>query len=136
MKVSRRIVLHFPKQLVDQPIIYSLVNNYNLVFNILKASVTPGEEGFLVFELTGKKSDYEAGIDYLKSLGVKIEPLSRSVKRNDLKCTHCGACVTVCPTGALSVDRKTMIVEFDSAKCTACELCVKTCPPRAMEVHF
>jgi ferredoxin len=136
MKVSRRIVLHFPKQLVDQPIIYALANNYNLVFNILKASVTPGEEGLLVFELTGKKSDYEAGIDYLKSLGVKIEPLSRSVKRNDLKCTHCGVCVTVCPTGALSVDRKTMIVEFDSAKCTACELCVKACPPRAMEVHF
>ncbi|HDN67683.1 MAG: (Fe-S)-binding protein [Candidatus Latescibacterota bacterium] len=136
MNVSRRIVLRFPKQLVDQPIIHSLSRNYNLVFNILKASVTPGEEGVLVFELTGNKNDYEAGIDYLKSLGVKVEPLSRDVKRNELKCTHCGVCVTVCPTGALSVDRKTMRVEFDSAKCTACELCVKACPPRAMEVHF
>lgn len=136
MTISRRIVLHFPKKLVDEPIIYLLSKNYNLIFNILKASVTPGEEGLLVFELTGKKSDYEAGVEYLKSLGVKIEPLSRDVKRNDLRCTQCSVCVTICPTGALSVDRKTMMVGFDSAKCTACELCVKACPPRAMEVRF
>ncbi|HID95413.1 MAG TPA: 4Fe-4S dicluster domain-containing protein [Candidatus Latescibacteria bacterium] len=136
MKVSHRIVLHFPPRLVDQPIVYKLVKDYNLVFNILKASVTPGEEGVLVFELSGLERDYEAGMDYLKDLGVRIQPLGQDIRRNDTKCTHCGVCISLCPTGALFLDRGTMLVHFDPEKCTACELCVKPCPPRAMEVHF
>ena len=48
MAVARRVVLHFPRSLVDQPIIYKLVRDFDLQFNILKASVTPNEEGLLV----------------------------------------------------------------------------------------
>ena len=54
MAVSRRIVLHFPKRLVDRPLVYRLIKDYNLEFNILKALVTPEEEGLLVLELKGK----------------------------------------------------------------------------------
>lgn len=133
---SKKIVLHFPSRLVDQPIVYKLVKDFNLQFNILKASVTSGEEGLMVLELTGKGEDYEKGIEYLKSCGVKIQPLSKDVVRDEVKCTHCGVCVPVCPTGALVVDPKTRKVIFHNDKCIACELCVKICPPRAMEVHF
>jgi len=38
--VLKRIVLHFPRRLVDQPIVYNLIKDYNLSFNILKASIT------------------------------------------------------------------------------------------------
>jgi len=134
--VSKKIVLHFPRRLVDQPIVYKLVKDFDLQFNILKASVTPEEEGLMVFELTGKKENYDKGIEYLESCGVKIQPLSRDVTRNEEKCTHCGVCVPICPTGALIVDEKTRKVLFKNEKCIACELCIKICPPRAMEVHF
>ena len=134
--VSKRIVLTFPHRLVDKPIIYKLVKSYDLVFNILQARITPKEEGLLVLELTGKKENYANGIKYLNSLGVKIQPLSQDVTRNDSRCTHCGACITVCPTSALALDPKTMKVNFDSEKCIACELCVRACPPRAMVVKF
>jgi ferredoxin len=133
---SKRIVLHFPHRLVDQPIVYKLVKEYDLKFNILKASVTPQEEGLMVLELTGDGENYKKGIEYLKSCGVKIQPLSQDVKRNDSKCTHCGVCVPICPTAALAVDPITRKIIFDDDKCIACELCVKICPPRAMEVHF
>jgi L-aspartate semialdehyde sulfurtransferase ferredoxin len=134
--VSKRIVLHFPHRLVNQPIVYKLVKEYNLQFNILKAFVTPEEEGLMVLELSGKRDNFDKGIEYLKSCGVKMQPLSQDVVRNEDKCTHCGVCVPVCPTEAFTVDKQTRKVKFDSKKCIACELCIKICPPRAMEIHF
>jgi ferredoxin len=136
MAISKRVVLHFPSRMVDQPIIYRLVKNHNLVLNILKASVTPKEEGIMVLELSGARADYDNGIKYLQEAGVGIQSLGQDIMRNDNKCTHCGACVVICPTGALVLDPKTRMVDFHEGKCTACELCVLACPPRAMEVHF
>ncbi|MCK4463238.1 MAG: 4Fe-4S binding protein [Candidatus Omnitrophica bacterium] len=134
--VSKRIVLKFPPKLVDQPIVYKLVKEYDLVFNILRARVTPKEEGELVIELQGKKQNYANGLKYLNSLGVTIQPLSQDITRDEERCTHCGACITVCPTGALYLDKKTMRVIFDPEKCIACELCIKACPPRAMKIKL
>ena len=134
--VSKKIVLHFPNRLVDQPIVYKLVKDFDLKFNILKAYVTPQEEGLMVLELSGSKENFDKGIEYLQSSGVKIQPLSQDVIRNEYKCTDCGVCVPICPTGALVVDPQTRKVHFYDNKCIACELCVKICPTRAMEVHF
>ncbi len=134
--VSKRIVLHFPHRLVDKPIICKLVKDFNLEFNILKASVTPEEEGLLVLELRGDKKDYDTGVKYLKEAGVRIQFLSQDIIRNDKKCTDCGVCVPICPTDALVLDPATRRVNFNNEKCIACELCIKACPVRAMEVHF
>ena len=134
--ISKRIVLRFPPKLVDKPIVYKLVKDFDLVFNILRARVTPKEEGELVIELKGNKEKYAQGMKYLKEFGVKIQPLSQDVTRDEERCTHCGACITICPTGAFYMDKKTMRVIFDASKCIACELCVKGCPPRAMKVKL
>jgi ferredoxin len=136
MAISRRVVLHFPRILVDQPIVYRLVNDYNLEFNILKASVTPKEEGLLVLELSGEQRDYEQGMQYLAGIGVGIQNLSQNVIRNEARCTHCGACITICPTGAFTLELPSRRVNFQAEKCIACGLCIKPCPPRAMEVRF
>ncbi len=136
MITSRKIVLRFPSDLIDQPIVYRLINDYNLSFNILKASITPKKEGLLVLELTGKKEDYRKGIDFLSRLKIKIQPLSKDVRRDEDKCTHCGVCIDICPTQAFVLDPKTREVKFNKDKCIACELCIKICPPRAMKVSF
>lgn len=134
--VSHKVVLKFPHKLVDQPIIYKLARDYNLVFNILKASVKPNEEGLLVLELEGEEKNYKEAIEYLKKLGVEVQLLSQDIKWNELVCIHCGACVGVCPTGALSVDRVTRRISFDDTKCIACELCIPACPVKAIEICF
>ena len=138
MVVSKRVVLHFPRRLVEQPVIYHLVKDYNLEFNILKASITaePEEEGLLVLQLKGEQDEYDKGVKFLLKAGVKIQSLSQDVTRNEARCTHCGACVTICPPGAFELDLKTRQIRFNDEKCVACGLCIKTCPPRAMEVHF
>ena len=136
MTVSKRIVLHFPKRLVDRPIVYRLVKDYNLEFNILKAFFTPEEKGLMVLEIRGEQKDYDKGIGYLTETGVRIQSLSQDVIRNEERCTHCGACITICPTGAFELEPLTRRVKFDNEKCLACGLCIKACPPRAMELHF
>ena len=136
MAVSKRIVLHFPKRIVERPIVCRLVKDYDLEFNILKALVTPEEEGLLVLELSGEQKDYDKGIRYLTEAGVRIQSLSQDFTRNEERCTHCGACVTMCPVDALVVDPVTRRVDFLDTKCIACALCIKPCPFRAMEVRL
>ena len=136
MTVSKRIVLHFPRRLVDQPIVCQLVKEYKLDFNILKASITPDDEGLMVLELRGKQADFDKGIGYLAKTGLKIQPLSQNVIRNEERCTHCGACVAICPAAAFELDPITRLVNFRDEKCLVCGICLTACPPRAMELHF
>jgi ferredoxin len=136
MAVSKRIVLHFPQRVVERPIVCRLAKDYDLEFNILKASISPEEEGLLILELSGEQDAYDKGIRYLTETGVRIQSLSQDVLRNEERCTHCGACIAICPTGAFELDPVTRRVDFHNEKCAACELCIKACPPRAMEVHF
>jgi ferredoxin len=136
MIVSKRIVLHFPPRLVDKAIVSKLVKDYGLDFNILKAAVTPGEEGLMVMELSGEQQSYDKGVKYLSDVGVKIQSLSQDVVRDETRCTHCGACITMCPSGAFILETGTRRVLFDNSKCVVCELCIKACPPRAMELSL
>ena len=134
--VSRKIVLKFPQRLVNRPIVCDLVKKFDLDFNILKAYVTPTEEGLLVMEISGPESAVEGGLDYLLDAGVSVQPLSQDIVRDEDRCIHCGACTSVCPTGALWLDPETMLVNFDNDKCIACEHCIAGCPVRAMIVRF
>ena len=136
MKISRRIVLHFPPLVTGQPVVYRLTRDFNLMFNILRASVSPGQEGLLVLELTGERADYDKGMQYLRETGIQVQPLSQDVLRDETRCTHCGACVTICPAGAFTRDSATQEIAFDHNRCVLCGLCVKACPPHAMTIIF
>jgi len=130
----KKIVLRFGADISDKPVIYRLAKDYDLVFNIIKANVNPQKEGTMVMELSGQ--NYEEGIAFLKNQGVRVQPLTEEVIRNEDRCTSCGACTAICPTGALHLERPSMEVKFDSDNCIVCQLCLKVCPVKAMEVKF
>jgi len=133
---SKRLILNFPAHLVDQPVTYQLIKKFDLRVNILRARITPREEGRLVVEVSGRKSNLEAGLRYLAESGLAVQPLAQEVNWRQERCIECSACVSICPTGALSVERSAMHVSFLSDKCIACELCVNACPYKAMEIVF
>ncbi len=133
---TTKIVLRFPPELTDQPVTYRLIKEYDLMVNILRGHIIPKEEGMLVLELTGSKKQLDRGMDYLAKLGVETQRLSKDVKWLEDRCTHCTACISLCPTHALWVGRDTMMVDFDRDKCIACEMCIAVCPYSAMEVQF
>ena len=133
---AKTLSLRFPKKIVNEPITVNLVKKFDLSFNILKATIYPRKEGFMVLELSGHRKNFQKGVRYLKSLGVKVESIGQDIKRDEEICFHCGACTAVCPTGALFIKRPEMEVVFDKERCSACELCVVACPARAMSVRF
>ena len=133
---KRRVVFTFPPHLIEQPIVYNLVKNYDLMVNILRANITPKEQGRLVIEMSGKKVDLDAGMAYLAGLGIEVQSLAHDIKWHEEKCIHCTFCVPACPTGALNVDREKMLVSFNKEKCIVCELCVKVCPYNVVEIQF
>ncbi len=133
---KKRIVLHFPKDLVDKPLVFRLVKDFGLEFNILKAEVSPKEEGLLVLELKGNDDDFNRGIAYLKKEGVKVQPLSQDVSMDKKKCVACTVCVPLCPTQALVINFDTFEVDFIKERCIACGICIKACPYSAMKISF
>jgi ferredoxin len=132
---SRILRLRFPKTEVQKPIVSYLTKDYDLTFNILNATILPRKEGLMVLELSGTRKNFRQGVKYLKNQGIHVENASQEIKRDNNKCTHCGACTAVCPTTALSVQRPEMLVLFEQKKCSICELCVPACPTRAMEIR-
>ena len=136
MFLKRTVVLHFNAASVDQPIVYKLVKDYDLIINILKAQIIPKQTGLLILEVTGSADNLENGIEYLTGLGISIDSIEKDVTRNETRCLQCGVCTASCPTNALHINRETMEVIFDVKECIGCEACVKICPPRAMEVNF
>ncbi|MGQ9507840.1 MAG: NIL domain-containing protein [Thermodesulfobacteriota bacterium] len=133
---KKRVVFNYPPHVVEQPVISKLVKEFDLTVNILRAHVTPKEEGRLVLEISGKRQALEAGLHYIKELGVEVQPLAQDVRWREERCTHCTACISICPPKALDVDRNTMIVSFRREKCIACGLCISACPYQAMEILF
>jgi L-aspartate semialdehyde sulfurtransferase ferredoxin len=129
---SKILILRFPRTEVQKPIVCYLVKDYDLLFNILNAAILPRKEGVMVLELSGTRKNFKEGVKFLKSQGVQVQNASQEVKRDTNKCTQCGACTAVCPTGALHIVRPEMAVEFDETKCSVCELCIPVCPSRAM----
>ncbi len=132
---SRILILRFPKTEVQKPVVCYLAKDFDLTFNILNATVLPRKEGIMVLELSGSRKNFREGVLYLKEQGVQVQNAAQEIKRNMNKCTHCGACTAVCPTGALFIKRPEMSVEFDQKKCSICELCIPACPTRAMEIR-
>lgn len=134
--VKHKIVLLFPETVVEQPFLYHLVKDYDLIINVLKANINPRKEGTLVLELAGDKENYDSGIHFLESRGVKTLPLEQQIVWNEENCTQCGACTVICPTSALEMIRPEMTVKFNGEKCIACGHCLKACPVRAVEEHY
>ncbi|MFO7986970.1 MAG: NIL domain-containing protein [Desulfatiglandaceae bacterium] len=133
---TEKVVLSFPPGTVENPIIFHLIRDYALMVNILRASIDPGKQGRMVVELTGDDHQLSRGANYLERNGVGMEPLTEEIQHLEEQCTSCTACVPVCPTGALDVNRETWRVSHDPDQCVVCLACVDVCPYRAVKARF
>ena len=132
-----RVRLTFPTELIQQPIVYHLVKDYNLIINIFRAKVTADEEGYLLLDVTGEEVDIEHGMEFVKSFDVTIDPVNKGVRWNRERCTHCGNCLSHCPTHALRLaDAATRVVTFVEEECIECLNCLDNCPFGACSSAF
>ena len=88
---TKRLTFNFPPHLIDQPVTYQLITEHNLKVNILRARITPREWGRLVVEISGKKKNLDAGLQFATNLGLDIKPLALDVQWDADKCIECTA---------------------------------------------
>ena len=73
-----RVRLTFPAELVQKPMIYHLVKDFDIVTNIRRADVK-ADHGWIALELEGDEGALERGVRWLKDRGVQVDPIERDV---------------------------------------------------------
>jgi ABC-type methionine transport system ATPase subunit len=73
--VKRGVKSTFPPELIKEPIIYNLGQQFEVVTNIHRAPIN-GVKGWVVLELEGKEKDIERGIAWVTDKGVRVDPVT------------------------------------------------------------
>jgi hypothetical protein len=73
-----RLWLMYPPRLITNPVIWELARKYPVVTNVRQASVTD-EIGIVCLELSGRRPDLKAAIQWLEKQGIKVEPVEIGV---------------------------------------------------------
>jgi len=121
--------LKFNSKAVRKPVISAVTLKTSALINIIKAEVGP-RRGELIVEVD---DDFAEKVEKaFRELDVEVYRLERKVERNE-NCVHCGACVSICPVEAITIEKDGRI-EF-SDKCVLCGNCIKVCPVKALALY-
>jgi hypothetical protein len=71
--VKRRVLFTFPTELIKEPIIYNLGQQFKVVTNVRQADVSE-DRGWVVLELEGEETDIERGLTWVTGWGVRVDP--------------------------------------------------------------
>jgi ABC-type methionine transport system ATPase subunit len=73
--VKRRVMLNFPQELLKEPIIYNLGQQFNVVTNIHLADITE-DRGWLIVDIEGEEKQIEDGLAWVMTKGVRVDPVA------------------------------------------------------------
>ena len=73
-RAKKRVMFTFPEEIIKEPIIYNLSQQFKVVTNVRRADVSENR-GWVVLELEGKEEDIEQGITWVTSKGVRVDPV-------------------------------------------------------------
>ncbi len=71
---KKRVMFTFPPELVTDPVIYQLGQQFRVVTNIRRADVAE-DRGWVVLEVEGREEDIEQGLEWVASKGVIVGPV-------------------------------------------------------------
>ena len=74
-----RVKLTFPEQLVRQPIVGRMVQQFGVLPNIRRANVEE-HVGWMICEIDGEDAQVEAAVSWLVGIGVQVDRLSDVVE--------------------------------------------------------
>ena len=78
MMARQRLHLTFPEHLVQEPIIYTLGKQFDIVTNIRRANVEE-KVGWVILEAEGADEALARGIQYLEERGVQVDRIDGDV---------------------------------------------------------
>jgi hypothetical protein len=75
---KRRVHLTVPGPLADQPLIWTMSEEFDLVFDIRQADLTDGI-GWIMLELDGDPERIAAALRWLEAQGVVVAPIEQDI---------------------------------------------------------
>ena len=73
-----RVKFTFPPEQIKEPIIYEVGKRFDLVTNVRRADIT-AEVAWAVLELDGTREDLDRGVEWLRELGIRVDPVEDSI---------------------------------------------------------
>lgn len=73
-----QVMFTFPQELIKEPVIFNLGQQFRIVTNIRRADVTENR-GWVVLELEGEEKDIEQGIAWVATKGIRVDPVAGDV---------------------------------------------------------
>jgi hypothetical protein len=73
-----RVKFTFPPEQIKEPVIYEVGKRFDLVTNVRRADIT-AEVAWAVLELDGTREDLDRGVEWLRELGVRVDPVEDSI---------------------------------------------------------
>jgi ferredoxin len=125
-----RILLRFSEEIVEEPITSQIILELKVPINIIAGHVD-SKGGEVLVEVPDEA--LEKVVKAFRKRGAKVS-IPKLIEVDAEKCISCGACVTLCPVEAITIDEDASVV-FDKEKCigSVCSACVDACPSRAIK---
>ena len=124
-----RILLRFSEKIVEEPIISQIILDLKVPINIITAQVS-SKGGEVLVEIPDES--LEKVVKEFRTRGAAVS-IPKLIEVDSEKCISCGACITLCPVEAITIDEDASVI-FDKEKCigSTCGACVDACPSRAI----
>ena len=71
---KQRMKFTFATNLITEPVIWRLGQEFSLVTNIRRADVTE-DRGWVILELDGEMEEIEKGLNWIQGQGVRVDPV-------------------------------------------------------------
>lgn len=128
--------IDFNESNVLESVSYTLVSEFNLKPNVLRADIGGDGVGFMLLSVIGDETNIINGMRHLEEMGFTVRKLSGHISHDSERCWSCGACVSLCPSGSIYHNRETMEVRLNTETCIACGSCINACSVKAIQLEL
>jgi ferredoxin len=125
-----RILLRFSENIVEQPITSQIIIELKVPINIITAHVD-SKGGEVLAEVPDEA--LQKVVKAFRKRGATVS-IPKLIEIDSEECISCGACLTLCPVEAITLDEDATVV-FNQEKClgSTCSACVDACPSKAIK---
>ncbi|MBQ8179795.1 MAG: 4Fe-4S binding protein [Candidatus Methanomethylophilaceae archaeon] len=134
--VDHKIRIDFNEGNVLESVTYTLVSEFDLRPNVLRADIDGDGSGFMLLSIVGEEENVCRAMARIRDMGFSVRELSGHIIHDTERCWSCGACVSLCPTRSIHHEEGTMRVLLDTGTCIACGSCINACSVKAIQLEL
>jgi ferredoxin len=125
-----KLRLKFGQENIRRPVLAETILETGAKIDIELARVD-GSTGEIVISVP--EESCRSIVSVLRKKNVDVTKLGEAITRDEDNCVHCGACVSVCPVGAIAYEHDWRVT-IDKSACVQCGTCINACPVKVIRL--